>query len=123
MNQKNLDNSNSIHSRLIIDENNSNKYQIIEQNSSKNFLFIKNFNFVLLVIKDENTQVLIDGDNEEEFTSSDISEDYEDEEEEEEQEENISNRNNFQEGNILQPLKQCNYRINLNDLLNTTQYV
>jgi hypothetical protein len=42
---------------------------------------------VLLVINDENTQVLIDSDNEEEYSSSGISED------EEEVEENY-----FQEG-------------------------
>ncbi len=57
------------------------------------------FVFIYLVIKDENTQVLIDTDNEEEFTSSGVSEDDEDEEEEEE-EENMSSENNLEEGKI-----------------------
>ncbi len=52
--------------------------------------------FIYLVIKDENTQVLIDTDNEEEFTSSGVSED----DDEEEEEENMSSENNLEEGKI-----------------------
>ena len=61
---------------------------------------MKNFDSYLLVINDENTQVLTDTDNEEEFTSSGVSEDDEVEVEDDE-EENMSSENHFEEGKIL----------------------
>ncbi|CAF1192376.1 unnamed protein product [Adineta steineri] len=107
MHQKNLKDSNlskdPIHSRLIGE--NSKKFQTIEQD---------------ITIDNENTQILIDTDNDEEFTSSGVSEDEEEDGEEEEEDENMLTENSIEEANLLQPLNQCTHQ---NNLSNTNQNI
>ncbi|CAF0866676.1 unnamed protein product [Rotaria sp. Silwood1] len=110
--ENNFENCNSSidpsHSQFI--NNKSNKSQKVEQHC---------------IINDENTEVIIDSENEEEFSSSELSEDEEEEEENDDDNEveNMSSENNFQKGNIIQSLNQCNCPPNLHNLFNTTQNV